>query len=134
MSLEQAIQENTAAIRELIVAMQTAPVPVPECVIPVSAPPVAAEKKAKTEQKSAVQTVCDQVTQAGAKIIEGATKTEGAAPVSYDDIKAPFLELAKRDLAQAQGVLAEFGIAGSLKNAKPEQYAAILARLNELSA
>ena len=61
--------------------------------------------------------------------------TEAAPPaatstsLTYDDIKKPFLELAKRDLEAAKAVLTELKL-GTLKDAKPEQYAEILEKLS----
>lgn len=54
--------------------------------------------------------------------------------VTYDQIKEPFLALAKADMAEAQKLLAHFGIETSLKNAKPEQYADIHAYLEALAS
>lgn len=55
--------------------------------------------------------------------------------ITYDDIKVPFLALVKQDRAKALEVIGKppFGLA-SLKEAKPEQYADLLAVLKKALA
>lgn len=59
-----------------------------------------------------------------------------AAPtkaLTYDDVKVPFLALVKKNRDLALATLKPFGL-DSLKPAKPEQFAAILAALNNALA
>ena len=65
------------------------------------------------------------------------TKTTATPPatktLTYDDIKVPFLALVKKNRDAALAALKPFGL-DSLKPAKPEQFAAILAALNSALA
>ena len=127
MSLEQAIaelNETVKALTEVFKANGAAQVVIGSDNLKKAAeakkPEPAASKKAET---------------APAAKGPASTKAKPDAATStltYDDIKTPFLSLAKLDLATAQGVLAEFDLGASLKTAKPEQYEAIAARLGEL--
>jgi len=118
MSLEKALEANTAAVQSLdntilalLAAMQHKEQPVakkPDAKPSKATPAPAAETPASTTPEP-----------------DAATSTS----LSYDDIKTPFLELAKRDLAAAQALIAEFGFK-TLKDAKPEQYAEILEKLS----
>ena len=56
-----------------------------------------------------------------------------AKALTYDDVKLPFLALVKKNRDAALAVLKPFGL-DSLKPAKPEQFAAILAALNSALA
>lgn len=91
----------------------------------------AAKKSAegKSSKAATAQPAGKTVSSKPEKTAEQSTST---STITYDDIKTPFLSLAKIDLAQAQAVLAEFGLGGSLKAAKPEQYKAIAKRLGEI--
>lgn len=70
-----------------------------------------------------------------------ATQAPAAAPaapaaakaLTYDDVKVPFLALVKKNRDLALATLKPFGL-DSLKPAKPEQFAAILAALNNALA
>lgn len=53
--------------------------------------------------------------------------------LTYDDVKVPFLALVKKNRDLALATLKPFGL-DSLKPAKPEQFAAILAALNNALA
>jgi len=120
MSLEKALEANTAAVQSLdntilalLAAMQHKEQPAAKKLDPAAKP---------SKEKPA-------------PVVGTPASTEAAQPVatstslSYDDIKTPFLELAKRDLAAAQALIAEFGFK-TLKDAKPDQYAEILEKLN----
>lgn len=64
------------------------------------------------------------------------TAAPAAAPakaLTYDDVKVPFLALVKKNRDLALATLKPFGL-DSLKPAKPEQFAAILAALNNALA
>jgi hypothetical protein len=118
MSLEKALEANTAALdRNTAILTELAEL-----------------KKAKnaTEQPKKPDAKPSKATAAPAAIAPASTTPEPVAATStltYDDIKTPFLDLAKRDLAAAQALIAEFGIK-TLRDAKPGQYAEILAKLN----
>lgn len=58
---------------------------------------------------------------------------EAAKALTYDDVKVPFLALVKKNRDLALATLKPFGL-DSLKPAKPEQFAAILAALNNALA
>lgn len=58
---------------------------------------------------------------------------EPAKALTYDDVKVPFLALVKKNRDLALATLKPFGL-DSLKPAKPEQFAAILAALNNALA
>ena len=65
-----------------------------------------------------------------------ATPPAAATPakaLTYDDVKVPFLALVKKNRDLALATLKPFGL-DSLKPAKPEQFAAILAALNNALA
>ena len=68
-------------------------------------------------------TTVQQATKAAEKVAE-ATK----GPLSYDDVKGPFLALVKLNRDAALAAIAPLG---NLKEAKPEQYAAILAKVRK---
>lgn len=59
--------------------------------------------------------------------------TQLAKALTYDDVKVPFLALVKKNRDLALATLKPFGL-DSLKPAKPEQFAAILAALNNALA
>lgn len=59
--------------------------------------------------------------------------TQPAKALTYDDVKVPFLALVKKNRDLALATLKPFGL-DSLKPAKPEQFAAILAALNNALA
>ena len=120
MSLEKALEANTAAVLLLTQALNANR----------SATPNAEAQPAPKKQEEKVSTP----SKAKAAPVATAPASTTAEPdattstLTYDDIKVPFLALAKSDLAAAQALIAEFGFK-TLKDAKPEQYAGILARL-----
>lgn len=58
---------------------------------------------------------------------------DAAKALTYDDVKTPFLDLVRKNRDLALATLKPFGL-DSLKPAKPEQFAAILAALNAAAA
>jgi len=120
MSLEKALEANTAAVLALTEAL---------------AQVTAKALQVATHEPKKLEPAAKPSKAAPAPAAEAPASTEAAQPaatstsLSYDDIKTPFLELAKRDLAAAQALIAEFGFK-TLKDAKPEQYAEILEKLN----
>lgn len=124
MSLEKALEANTAAVLALTEALSK---------LPKAGDMLYAEQKPTETKKHEAAAKPSKAT--AAPTAAAPASTEAAQPaatstsLSYDDIKTPFLELAKRDLAAAQALIAEFGFK-TLKDAKPEQYAEILEKLN----
>jgi len=129
MSLEKALEANTAAILALTEILNTNMAA--QAAFPKDEPAPAAKKpeeKASAPSKAKAAPVAK--TPASSKPGPGAETSTSPEPILlYDDIKVPFLNLAKTDLAAAQALIAEFGFK-TLKDAKPEQYAEILAKLN----
>jgi len=139
MSLEIAIQENTAALRELIAAISKG--------LPVAASTVAevaaksAEVTAKTEKAAEVKKPAAQTasSQPGAQPqSEGqkaaAQESPAAADVTYDDVKAAVIELSKekgREMTVA--LLSRHGVAKA-PDLQPEQYAAVVGDVKKVLA
>jgi hypothetical protein len=135
MSLEIAIQENTAAIRELIAAISngipTTAQQVAAVVEEVKAEaPVKTEKKAKAEKAEAPKV--EQAATPEPKE-EAAPAADDAPEVTYQDAAAAITALSKtkgRDAAVA--LLKKFG-ASKLPEVKPEDFAAIVAEAQAAS-
>ncbi|WP_369952289.1 hypothetical protein [Ralstonia syzygii] len=111
MSLEVAIQENTAAIRDLIAAIASG-----------AALPAAAEKVVAAASKPRAEAKQEAAAPAST---EGGEK--GAVEVSYNDAASVITKLSRgkgRDAALK--VLQQFG-ADNLKGVKPEQFADVMA-------
>lgn len=100
MSLEQAIQANTAAIEKMIAALGAIGT------LPAASAPATAEKpKTKSEPK--------------------AEKTPAAPAVDYDDVKAALGKVAMKARDQAVSLLQKYGATKAV-DIKPDQYAAIV--------
>lgn len=117
MSIEQALAENTSAIRELIAAIRAG--------VPTTAARVAAEVPDAAEHgKTAAQAV---------EALAGhANKPTPTA--TYEDAKAAVLKISKekgRDAAVA--VLSTFGVQ-KLPDLQPENYGALVAKVDEALA
>lgn len=67
------------------------------------------------------------------KLKDAPATAAAASTPTYDDVKVPFLALVKKNRDLALATLKPFGL-DSLKPAKPEQFAAILAALNNALA
>lgn len=134
MSLEIAIQENTAAIRDLVAAIRKG--------IPTTAEQVAAVViEAKTEAKAEKKTKAEKVDKAETETPKSdeapaATQKQKDEPAAaadepvytYQDAANAITSVSKakgRDAAVA--LLADFG-AKNLKEVKPEDYAALIAK------
>jgi len=118
MSLEIAIAENTAAVRELIGILSKGIAPA----APASelAPVDAAPAPAKTEKKT-------KPAKEEPKAEEPASPPEPADPVTYEQVAAAITAVAAKHGRQgALDVLGRFG-AKSGKELKPEQYAEVVA-------
>jgi len=121
MSLEKALEANTAAVLALteMLAKEVWRAPAPEVTTK------------KPQEKAAAPSKATSAPAAETPASTGAAPLAATSTLTYDDIKTPFLELAKRDLEAAKAVLAELKL-GTLKDAKPEQYAEILEKLNAI--
>lgn len=128
MSLEQAIRENTEAVRELIAALgKTNPVSAPAASEAVAQPapapaPAPAPKAAPAKAKPAP----------AAKAEEPVAPAPAPAPVAEPAIPYTDVATAVTDLAKAKGrqaavdLLASFGVARATE-LKVEQYASVIA-------
>jgi 3-oxoacyl-ACP reductase-like protein len=110
--LEQAILENTAAIRDLIAAM--------------AGNAAAAAPTVKATTGSVAKAVPIQA--AAAAPATGMAAAEAPANIPYAAVKDAFLDVYKADVTKAKAVLAKFGVA-KCPELKPEQYADVLAAL-----
>jgi hypothetical protein len=125
MSLEQAIKENTEALRALIAIYQNVSNGgqqlhrIPDAQSEAATEIVSEKKdapKAETLTPPPIVTV-----EAGA-----AVEQKAAPSVAFDALKTPFLALVNTNREKARAVLAKFGLT-KLSEAKPEQYGEIFA-------
>lgn len=128
MSLEIALQENTAAIHALIAAIQSGAVPA--AAVNVEAPAAKKSAAAVKEAASSGQKntkVADPAPTAEEPAKSEAAGTRATEQPTYDQVAKAITALAKakgRDVAV--GLLKEFGVAKG-PDLKPEQYADALA-------
>jgi hypothetical protein len=127
--LEQAITENTSAIRDLIAAISKG---IPTTAAQVAAvvqesPAVEVKKPAPAPAQKAVATTPPIV---AAPVAATTTEPTSAptSPVDYETLKKAFLAIFQVNREKAVATLAKYSIA-KLPEAKPEQYAEILAAL-----
>lgn len=128
MSLEIALQENTNAIRALIAALGTKPLDMPEN------PKVWVDQP--VGKPAATPTATAPAPAAAAPSAPAAASPSSAAPdIDFDTIKKAFLKLSTTDggRAKCEAVLKPHGLA-KLSEAKPEQYAEILANIQKAGA
>jgi hypothetical protein len=131
MSLEVAIQENTAAIRDLIAAMQGAPVAAPVVTEPKAEAPAKTEKKAKAEKAETPKVEAAATPEPKEEVAPAADEGPEAPAATYQDAAQAITALSKikgRDAAVA--LLKKFG-ASKLPEVKPEDFDAIVAAANE---
>jgi hypothetical protein len=129
MSLEQVIADNTAAIRDLIAAMQGAPVAAPVVTEPKAEAPAKTEKKAKAEKAETPKVETAATPEPKEEVAPAAD--EDAPAATYQDAAQAITALSKikgRDAAVA--LLKKFG-ASKLPEVKPEDFDAIVAAANE---
>lgn len=126
MSLEQAIKENTEALRALIAIHQNVSNGVQQLRRISDAQQGEATTEIATEKKDAPK--AEAVTPPPTATVEGAAAVEQkAAPsVGFDALKTPFLALVNSNRESALAILKKFGLA-KLSEAKPEQYADLFA-------
>lgn len=125
MTIEAKLDALTAAINGLTAAVQYAVGTKPI----IGADP--AVKPAKEAAKAAAQAPATPAPTAAPAAAPAAAQP--AKALTYDDVKVPFLALVKKNRDLALATLKPFGL-DSLKPAKPEQFAAILAALNNALA
>lgn len=133
MYLEQAIQENTAAIRDLIAAIRNGIPTSTEQVAVVVQEAQVEEKPAKTEKKGKAEkaeTPKDEPAVTPEPKADAAPAADDVPEVTYQDAAAAITQLSKvkgRDAAVA--LLKKYG-ASKLPEVKPEDFAAIVADAN----
>lgn len=66
-----------------------------------------------------------------AEVVAAVTPPRAGKTLTYEDIRGPFLEVAKVSKEQALALLKPYGLE-NLKGAKPENFAAILASIEQL--
>lgn len=120
MSLEQKIEENTAAIRDLIAVLSARNTPALEV------PGVSGGKPSAAIAET---------TELPATTVAPTSVASPSAPVTFDALKKAFLQLSTKEggRARCEGVLKPQGLA-KLSEAKPEQYGALLTAINAASA
>lgn len=124
--LEEAIKENTNAIRELIVAIgKGIPTTAAQVAAVVAESPKQEEASAKKEQTKPVQKEATATAQPTAQAAD-APEQKAAPSVKFDDLKTQFLDLVNTNREKAVGILSGFGLS-KLSEAKPEQYGEIFA-------
>ncbi|MEC5161698.1 MULTISPECIES: hypothetical protein [unclassified Janthinobacterium] len=143
MSLENAILEHAAAIRELAAAMLGRPAAAPIGNVGVQATtPERTAKADDVELEAAVdKVVVDAKKQSDAKPAaapaEGATskgEAEEQPAITYEDVKKYIIALSRKSRESATGMLAKFGAAKG-PELKPEQFAEfVTAAQSELGA
>jgi hypothetical protein len=133
--LEQAIADNTAAIRELIATIK-ASAPTTSARPPVAKKATSNVKATVTENNGASSTPgapfhpAEAAAQEKPAMEEAPPATSVAESVTYEQVKHAILKVASTKSREiAAGILAEFG-ATKGPDLKPEQYAGIMARLN----
>jgi len=130
MTIEAKLDALTAAINGLTAAVQYAAGTKP--IIGADPAVVAStQKQAKEAAKPAAQAPKGEPAATAPAAPPAAP--EAAKVLTYDDVKVPFLALVKKNRDLALATLKPFGL-DSLKPAKPEQFAAILAALNNALA
>jgi hypothetical protein len=137
--LEEAIKENTAAIRELIAAIANGIPTTPAQVAAAAAEASTKEKPKATVGVNGASSTPGQTSPTADAAAQdpaaGAAPTApAAASVSYDEVKAAILKLSQaKGREQVVAALTEFGVAKG-PELKPEQFAGFIAKANELVA
>lgn len=118
-ALIEALNKNTAALQgATVTSVSKNAAKTPEALVKAAAEAA----KAPQTEPTAPQTPAPQ-----------APAEQPNKALTYDDVKVPFLALVKKNRDLALATLKPFGLE-SLKPAKPEQFAAILAALNNALA
>lgn len=137
MSLELAIQQNTAAINALIeiLSKAAAPSPIANVTLDTSEEPAPkAEAKKRTKKEAAPATVGEletsapsQASGAGDAPATGGAAAPTEAPTYEDTSKALLAVSAKHGRAAAMTILHSFGAEKSLKEVNTERFAEVIA-------
>lgn len=129
MSLEIALQENTATLKELIGALQS--MGKPES-IPVTAARKPAPKAEALAAEKPAPSVEEKAPALDTKVV--AEPASEASPLDYDkDVKPRILLLAGKDRQAVVEVLGRFGVT-TAKDLQPDQYAQAIEDVNRLLA
>lgn len=113
MSLEDAVSQNTVAVRELTLALL---------------------QMARMVGQPAAAPTIEQAALAAGAVVAAQTAVDTAAVVSFDDLKTAFMGLVRAKGADdARALLGELGLA-KLSDAKPEAHPAVLAAIVEATA
>ena len=140
MSIEQALAENTSAIRELIAAIRAGvPTTAAQVAAVVAEAPAAETAKAKDPAKEAARAEVSDAAEHGKTAAQAVEALAGHAnkptpTATYEDAKAAVLKISKekgRDAAVA--VLSTFGVK-KLPDLQPENYGALVAKVDEALA
>jgi hypothetical protein len=124
MSLETALADNTAALRELRDLL--ARVSMPAATVEVPAP--------KPQARSAAPTAPTSPTAEAAPAVAPETTAPETSAPTYDDVKRAIIDVSKaKNYDGALALLKEFGVTKG-PDLKPEQYGAVVARAAELLA
>ena len=140
MSIEQALAENTSAIRELIAAIRAGvPTTAAQVAAVVAEAPAAETAKAKIPAKDPAAAEVSDAAEHGKTAAQAVEALAGHAnkptpTATYEDAKAAVLKISKekgRDAAVA--VLSTFGVQ-KLPDLQPENYGPLVAKVDEALA
>lgn len=126
MSLEAVIAENTAAMKELTALLKGGAIAAPPAAEPEQAPAPAPKKDKPAKAEKPVE-------QPKAEEPAPEAPAEKAPALTYDEVAKSVKAAAMRSRAKAMEILASFKIK-HLSEAKPAQYPAIKAALDEIVA
>lgn len=129
MTIEAKLEALTAAVNNLTGAIMAAHATTLGTAKPVKSVSPSIDKAAPAAPMTAPATQAPAAGSPAAIVAE----VKAVKSLTYDDVKVPFLALVKKNRDLALATLKPFGL-DSLKPAKPEQFAAILAALNNALA
>lgn len=135
MSLEQAISENTAALRELMatIAKQSATLGASDTATPAPKPEKPAKKEAEAKKTDAPSTgTTKESTESAAP--SGTGESTGQSGPTYDDVKVKILTLSKeKGREPTVALMARHGVQKG-PDLKPSQYAEFIADVDAILA
>lgn len=126
MSLETAVQENTAAIRELTAAIKAG---IPTTAAQVAA--VVAEAPAEEKKVTEKTTSAAKAAKSDSTTTVAGSSAQSEKPMTLDELRAIGSRVLKTGRANMVALLEQFGIP-NLTQAKPDQYAEIAAAAREM--
>lgn len=133
MSLEAVIAENTAAMKELTALLKGGAIAAPPAAEPEQAPAPAPKKDKPAKAEKPVEQPKAEEPAPEAPAPEPEAPAEEAPALTYDEVAKSVKAAAMRSRAKAMEILASFKIK-HLSEAKPAQYPAIKAALDEIVA